>query len=218
MNWIARLTAVLLGLGAFAACEAAMRVNGSVSVAPGQTSGNATTVNGDVHIGANARVEDVRTVNGDLTLGEGARASAMATVNGAIDIAAKAEVAGDMQTVNGALRLAPGSRVGGMLANVNGAITINGAHLVGQLRTVNGPVTLLDGARIDGGLLVLKPGAFHAGDSSPPPRIVIGRDVTVEGTLKFEREVRLYVSDHVKHLGPVEGATPVSYAGENAPN
>jgi cytoskeletal protein CcmA (bactofilin family) len=207
-----RLAASLLGLLVLAGCQGTQHVNGAVNIAPSEVTGDVSTVNGSVQIGAKAQVAAARSVNGDLSLGQEARARSLSTVNGAIEIAAQASVSGNVQTVNGALRLAPGARVG-----VNGAITVDGAHVVGRLRTVNGPISVLDGARIDGGILLERPHDFFSSSSSRPPRVVIGRDVSIGGTLKFEREVRLYVCDQVKHLGPIEGATPISYSGDTPP-
>ena len=44
--------------------------------------------------------------------------------------------------------------------------------------------------------------------------MVIGPNAVVDGTLKFEREVKLFVSESAK-IGPVEGATPQMFAGES---
>jgi hypothetical protein len=44
------------------------------------------------------------------------------------------------------------------------------------------------------------------------PKIVIGPNATVEGTLRFQREVDLYVSNTAK-IGKVEGATPRRFSG-----
>ena len=76
---------------------------------------------------------------------------------------------------------------------------------------------LLNGAHIEGGILLEKPHGLVNFSSSTPPRVVIGPEVSVDGTLRFEREVRLYVSDRAGHIGPVEGATPISYQGDTPP-
>jgi hypothetical protein len=39
----------------------------------------------------------------------------------------------------------------------------------------------------------------------------------VKGELKFERKVRLYVSDRAT-IGTVTGATPVPFTGDNPPS
>ena len=208
---------LLLGCLAVVGCDGTHHVNGAVHVAEGARGGDVITVNGSVQIGARARVADVRSVNGSQSLGEDARAGSMSAVNGSIAIGARAVVTGDVDCVNGSLNLAPGSQIGGNLANINGAVTVDGAQVGGLLRTENGSITLLHGARISGGILVKKPHGVFVFDKLRPPRVVIGRDVTVNGTLKFERKVRLYVSDQVAHIGSVEGATPISYQGASPP-
>ena len=49
------------------------------------------------------------------------------------------------------------------------------------------------------------------------PRIVIGPGATVQGEMRFEREVQLYVSDKAT-VGKVTGATPISFTGDSPPN
>ena len=44
--------------------------------------------------------------------------------------------------------------------------------------------------------------------------VVIGPGAVVKGTLKFQREVKLYVSDRAT-IGPVEGATVNKFSGEH---
>lgn len=214
ISWLATL---LLGSLMAAGCDGAHGINGAISIAAGAQSGDVSNVNGPISIGAKAQVAGVHSVNGALALGEDARASTMKTVNGSIDLAARSEVSGNIDSVNGPLTLAPGSKVGGDLINVNGAIRVDGAQVGGGLRTVNASISLVNGARVEGGILMKKPHGVYTFDGSRPPRIVIGRDVTVNGTLRFEREVRLYVSDKAAHVGSIEGATPISYQGDNPP-
>lgn len=219
------IVALLPGLMALVACDIDINgdsknhshINGAVHIAAGERAGEVSTVNGGVEIGAKAAVTDVRTVNGGVSLGEGASAHSMRAVNGALDLGEQSLVSGDVRTVNGALHLARGARVDGALTNVNGSITVDAAHVVGRLRSVNGSMTLLNGAHVEGGILIEKPHGFFNSSASRPPRVVIGADVSVEGTLRFEREVRLYVSDRARHIGPVEGATPISYQGDKPP-
>jgi len=45
-------------------------------------------------------------------------------------------------------------------------------------------------------------------------RVVIGPGAVVKGTLSFQREVKLYVSDRAT-IGPVEGATVNKFSGEH---
>jgi hypothetical protein len=53
--------------------------------------------------------------------------------------------------------------------------------------------------------------------NSRAPRIVIGPGAAVQGTLRFERDVRLYVSDKAT-IGPVTGAAVVRFTGDNPPD
>jgi hypothetical protein len=63
--------------------------------------------------------------------------------------------------------------------------------------------------------LVEKPNGTVISNGTPP-RIVIGPGVTVQGELRFERPVTLYVSDHAT-IGSVSGATPVQFSGDTPP-
>jgi hypothetical protein len=46
---------------------------------------------------------------------------------------------------------------------------------------------------------------------------VIGPGAAVKGTLRFKREVKLYVSDRAT-IGPVEGATAIKFTGDRPPD
>ena len=48
------------------------------------------------------------------------------------------------------------------------------------------------------------------------PRIIIGPGVTVVGELRFERQVKLYLSDRAT-VGNVIGATAISFTGDDPP-
>ena len=212
LSLVAALGAVVL-----ADSSSVSRVNGSIEIEAGRVAGDVSTVNGSIHIGANAKVGAVRSVNGGLHLGDGAGAASLSTVNGGIELGQMAQVAADVHSVNGALQLHHGVELLGTLANVNGAITIDGAHVVGRVRTINGGMNIINGARLDGGILVEKPNGSWNFTKPTPPRIVIGAGVVVSGTLKFEREVKLYVNDQVKHIGSIEGATPIKFSGNTPP-
>ncbi|MGH8211651.1 MAG: hypothetical protein ACREPP_00300, partial [Rhodanobacteraceae bacterium] len=81
-----------------------------------------------------------------------------------------------------------------------------------------GDIDVTGNARVDGGILVHKPdnGWFHFGIDHTPV-VTIGPGATVNGTLKFEREVKLYVSDKA-HVGQIVGAKPVAFMGEQPAN
>jgi hypothetical protein len=100
---------------------------------------------------------------------------------------------------------------------VNGKITLTAAHVGGGIKTVNGDTTITGASHVEGGILVEKPGAELLQTTRSVPRIVIGSGVTVQGELRFERTVRLYVSDKAT-IGTVIGATPIPFTGDTAPN
>jgi DUF4097 and DUF4098 domain-containing protein YvlB len=192
------------------------KVNGSVNVAAGQPADNASTVNGAIHVADNAAVKHAETVNGSITIGSHATADSAETVNGSITVGESAHVSGSLETVNGAVTLQKDSEVAGHLANVNGHFNINAAHVVGDLKTVTGDITVGAGSRIDGGITVEKPTGFSISFTKTVPVVIIGPGATVQGPLKFEREVKLYVSDRAT-IGEVSGATPIKFAGDEPP-
>ena len=86
---------------------------------------------------------------------------------------------------------------------------------------VNGSINITEGdragARLNGDLIFEKPSAGVSLDFGGPPRVVIGPDASVVGTLRFGREVKLYVSDRAK-VAKIEGATPIRFGGNAPPN
>jgi cytoskeletal protein CcmA (bactofilin family) len=186
------LLALLGAAGCVNASDVSAAANDDVTASDGDTH----SVNGSIHVPEGAKRGEVTTVNGSITLGAGARVNATVT------------------TVNGSLALHDDSQVGGAVRSVNGTIALTAAHVAGGLETVNGDINLRGTSRIEGGILVRKPeySVFHWASSGP--RIVIGPGATVAGSLRFEREVRLYVSDRAT-IGPVTGATPLRFSGED---
>jgi hypothetical protein len=187
-------------------------VNGSVTIEDGVTAENIETVNGSINIGRNSVVRAIETVNGGVSLADGARASRVETVNGTLRLAESAQVSGDVTAVNGAASLDKGADIAGKLSNVNGKMTLSGGHVGRGLHTVNGDITLGPGSRVEGGILVEKPSFNLFRSSRRKPRIIIGPDAVVEGTLKFEHEVDLFVSDRAK-IGEVQGARAIAFTG-----
>lgn len=183
------------------------KVNSSIDVEAGREVGDVETVNGSITIGSAARVRDVETVNGSIRLEPRATARAVETVNGAVTLAEDVLVSGDAGTVNGRLTLMRGARVDGRLENVNGALRLEGATVRGGIETVNGDVFVGTGSRVDGGIRVEKPGGGSWRKSDRLPRITIESGAEVNGTLRFEREVELYVGAGAT-VGPVEGVAP----------
>lgn len=194
--------------------DSSSRVNGSVHVPAGRAAAPADTVNGSIHIDPNAAVTSAKTVNGGIRLGTGATADSLATVNGTIAVDPGAHVSGGVDSVNGAITLGGGALVGGSLQNVNGAIRLIAAHVNGGITTVNGDIDIRGDSRVEHGIRVQKPGdggLIHFGNSVP--RIVIGPGTTVAGELRFEREVKLYVSDRAT-VGNIVGATAIPFTGD----
>jgi len=200
-------------LGMLVACGAGS-INGPVSIAPGQQSNeDVTTVNGAVNVGDGAKIKGATTVNGSITLGSNVTAQAARTVNGAVKIGESTHVSGEVLTVNGEVTLAKSADVQGKVANVNGHIQLESAHVGGGIATVNGDIEVGSGSRVEGGIHV-EASTFDSGRKVP--RIVIGPGAVVQGTLKFDHEVKLYVSDTAT-IGPVEGATPEKFSGDQPP-
>jgi len=195
--------------------DGSTKVNGSVHIPAGKAADEARTVNGSIHVDDNATVTSAVTVNGSILLGEHATAASAKTVNGAITLGAGSHLSESAGTINGDLTLASGAEVAGRLSNVNGRIGMTGAHVGGGIKTVNGSVSIMGASRVEGGIVVDKPSGIIF--TNEDPVIVIGPGSVVQGDLRFERKVKLYVSDKAT-IGTVTGATPVPFSGENPPN
>ena len=196
----------------------ASTVNGSINVPAGEHTANLNTVNGSISVADNAVAGMAHTVNGSIRFGQHSTADSAVTVNGSINMDPGAHVSGGLKTVNGGMRLQRAD-VGGGVSNVNGAIELDAAHVSGGISTVEGDIDVLGASRVEGGILVHRrnDGFFSFGWSSHhTPRVVIGPGATVDGTLRFEQQVHLYVSDKAT-IGPVSGATPIKFAGDNPP-
>ncbi len=214
-----KLVLVLLPALTCAGCiqgEGNDRINGAVNVAAGQSAMDASTVNGAINVAAGAAVLDAGTVNGSIKLGDGATANNLGTVNGSIMVGENARVAGDVATVKGDIELRKGADVAGSLRNVNGEFTIDAAHVGGHIATVVGDITVGADSRIDGGIRIEHSTGVSISIGKTIPVIVIGPGAVVAGPLKFDREVKLYVSDRAT-IGAVTGATPVAFSGDQPP-
>jgi hypothetical protein len=218
-RWTTALAATLVAVLAVASRPAASsddehsKVLGSVYVGSGEHAGDATTVNGSVDIGANAVVKHVESVNGGITLGEHSTAASAQTVNGSMRLQPGARVAGSVELVNGGISLSKGADVVGHLSNVNGAIRLEEAHVGGGIETTNGDIDIGANSRVEGGVLINKGNDGWFSGMQKVPRVVIGPGAVVQGTLKFEREVKLFVSDRAR-IGTVQGATATKFSGE----
>ena len=187
-------------------------INGPVDVPAGTTAEGATTINGPVNVGEGAKVGEAATVNGGVRLGANSTANSARTVNGGIDVADGARVTQNIEAVNGGIHLGKGVDVGGSVTNINGGIRVDGAHVGNGISTFTGDIEIGHGSKVEGGIHVQKPD--FGTDANRIPRVVIGAESVVQGTLKFDREVRLLVSDAAK-IGAVEGATVQLFAGDD---
>ena len=193
------------------------KINGSIDVPADKPPGAVATVNGSIHVDDHATVTSATTVNGGVQLGDHATASSLTSVNGSITLGRGAHVSGSASSVNGALSLEDGADITGTLSNVNGKIDLSDAHVGGGIKTVNGSMNIGGSSRVEGGILVEKPGSDLLQISHDVPRIVIGPGATVQGELRFERTVQLFVSDKAT-IGTVTGATPIPFTGDAPPN
>lgn len=200
---------------AFAGGNDISKVNGSVRAEAGSEYGSLDTVNGAISVGRGARADRAETVNGSIDVDEEAIVGALETVNGGIDVGANAIIDNDVETVNGGIDIERGARIGGSLETVNGKIELEGAEVGKGIATVNGDVFVGTDSIVRGGILIEKPsgGWFNWGGKQRTPRVVIGPNAVVEGTLEFQRDVELYVHDSAK-IGPVKGATAKRFSGE----
>src|SRR5258708_32992392 len=115
----------------------------------------------------------------------------------------------------GGVTLPNGGEIAGSLVNVNGKIRLSSGHVAGGIKTVNGNVSIMGSSHVEGGILVEKPNSVLF--NSEDPVIVIGPGAVVQGDLRFERRVKLYVSDKAT-IGTVTGATPIMFSGDNPSN
>jgi DUF4097 and DUF4098 domain-containing protein YvlB len=186
--------------------DGANTVNGSIRVGESAVvTGTLRTVNGKIRVGDNATIEDAFTVNGSLRLADGVTADDLETVNGAILLGQNTRIDGAVEAVNGRISLEQGSRIKMSASNVNGDIELAGGEIGGDLSTVNGDIYLSAGAVVQGDVIVEKPSVWNFGNSSGnTPKIVIGPGTQVQGTIRLERKVELYISTSAK-VGAVEG-------------
>jgi hypothetical protein len=117
-----------------------------------------------------------------------------------------------------------GPDTGNALKKINGSVHVTAGmapqaaetvNVAGGIKTVAGDIAIHGASHVEGGILIEKTTQLiHFG--SGVPRIEIGPGATVQGDLRFEREVKLYVSDKAT-IGPVTGAIPIPFSGDTAP-
>jgi hypothetical protein len=199
---------------ALGAAENVSKVNGSIRIESERTVGDLSTVNGSIDVGEGTRAAELETVNGSIRLKPRVIAESVETVNGSVQVGSEAQVVESAETVNGRINLDKGAQVGGYLETVNGDMALEEAKVGGRLHTVNGDITVGRGSRVGGGIFVEDTnGGWKSGKTRHVPTIVIGPGAVVDGKLRFEREVKLYVSNSAT-IGPVEGATPIRFDGD----
>lgn len=185
------------------------KVNGGITADAGEHYGDLETVNGGIRVRSKAVAKDVGTVNGGITLDDDAHVRSAETVNGGITAGERVRVASSVETVNGGIRFGFHSRIGGDVSTVNGGITVKQTEVGGQLQTVSGDITVGAKSLVKGGIMVEKPNGISFGRQRTP-RVVIGPGAVVQGTLRFDRPVELFVHPTAK-IGPVAGAKAQSY-------
>jgi hypothetical protein len=212
---IASVSGLLISMNACAS-DSYSTINGSVHVVAGRPAQSASTVNGSVTIDDDATIDSAGSVNGSIHLGARATAKSLTTVNGSITVAEAAHTT-YIKAVNGDLTINDGAEVSGALSNVNGKIGVHGAHIGGRISTVEGDISIVGASHVDGGILVEKRNGLGMSRHSGDPTIIIGPGAEVQGELRFEHEVHLFVSDRAT-VGPVTGATAVTFSGDNPPS
>ena len=209
-----------LGLGLAAspalAQESISKVNGSISAETGQRYGKLNTVNGSIQVDEGVETGKIETVNGSIRVGAGARTGSISTVNGAVRLADRVVAEGGVETVNGSIFSDRRSQVRGTVSTVNGGIGLVETQLTGDIETVNGDITVGVGSTVSGGIRVRKPNFNLSLTPGRKPRVIIGPNAVVEGTLDFEREVVLQVHRNAR-IGAVHGATAEPFDTDTAP-
>ena len=198
----------------------ATSVNGSITVGADATvTGNLKTVNGSIRIDDGASIEEAATVNGGVRLAARVRAESLTTVNGSINVGENGDISDEVGAVNGRISLGKGTRVADDVGNVNGQIGLAGAEVGGNVTTVNGDIELSDGAVVKGDVVVEKPSNWSWGkEKSRKPRIVIGPGSRVDGEIRLDRKVELFISESAE-VGGVSGEMTmddaVRFAGDH---
>ena len=191
------------------------KVNGGITAEAGQHYRDLETVNGGINVRAKAVAEDVETVNGGIDLEDDVQVRSASTVNGGIDAGQRVRIDDGLETVNGGVHLNFNSRVGKDIETVNGGITIKQSEVGGRIHTMNGDITIGAKSVVHGDVWIEKPRGIHFGKLKIP-RVVIGPEATVQGTLRFDRQVELFVHPTAK-IGTVVGAKAQTWTDKLPP-
>lgn len=211
---LALATLTLGSISPACASDDTSKVNGSIHIEDGKTVGDLDTVNGSINLGDRGQADEVSTVNGSIDIGDDASIRSAGTVNGRIALGKRVRVSAGIDTVNGSLTLDEGSDVSGDVSNVNGSIRLHKAHVGGGIKTVGGDIEIGADSSVDKGIHVEKSNSWFSWGEEKPVHVVIGPRAVVKGTLVFEREVELLVSDSAQ-VGEVTGAKPVRFSGDH---
>lgn len=190
-------------------------VSGDIELADKVVAGNVQAVSGDIDADDDVRTGDAETVSGDIKFGARAQAGSTQTVSGDLRFGAGGRLA-SAETVSGDVFIDRGGRVQRGIRTVSGAIGLVGTEVGGDILTYTGNVTVGVASHVRGNLIVRKPnneGGIQVVSirlKPEPPRIVIGPNARVDGTLTFEHPVKLYVHRSAR-IGKVSGATPVMF-------
>jgi hypothetical protein len=185
-------------------------VNGAIFVGAGTRLEELRNTNGAIELDADVLVTSVRSTNGRIRAGQGVTvAEDVSNTNGAIELAEGVTVGGDVQTTNGRLRIAEGGQIAGTVRSTNGPIVLTGTR-AGAVVGANGGIELIDGTHIEGEVHVRE---TRGTVTSEPPRIIVGRDVVVEGPIRIERPVQLYIHESAR-TGDISGAEAIRFSGE----
>ena len=209
-------------LGAGARVGSLNTVSGDIDLASKATAGAVVTVSGDIHAGDDVQMGDVQTVSGDIRFGMRARSGSAQTVSGDVRFGEGGQLA-RAETVSGDVFIARGGRVARGVQTVSGAIGLVASDVGGDVLTYTGNVTVGIGSHVRGGLTVRKPNqnngirVLNLRIKPNPPRIVIGPNARVDGALRFEHQVKLYVHASAR-TGPISGASPIRFDTPVAPN
>ena len=180
-------------------------VNGQVEAEEGQTYDTLSTVNGQVRVGRGVTAKEAKTVNGQVLIEENVKLGKASTVNGQLRIGEGSTIEHEASTVNGGVKLAKRARVGGDVSTVSGGIELDGAEVGGSITTRNGDIELTDGAHVRGSINVKKKNdSGWSWGKDEPIEVRICSTCVVDGDLRFERPVDLYVQPGAK-IGQVIG-------------
>ncbi len=196
--------------GTASANKSYTRVNRGVHVEADATVQNIRSVNGPIRVEEGAQTGNINSVNGSVRIGDRVAMQSLDSVNGAITVGHDVTIEEDIGSVNGSLTVSSGTRVGGTLKSVNGAIRLTTVHIDGNVESYNGGIALLDGCVVEGDIRVKKRGRVSR---KHLPKIIIGADTQIRGTMIFERPVHLFVHDSAT-IGEVRGAEAERYSGE----